>query len=249
MRRRSTRLPRELTSTELRDAIRAGKTTILVPIGGTEQNGPHMALGKHNARVQVLAERIARALGNALVAPVIAYVPEGGVDPPTGAHALRRHDHRAVGRVRSVARIRSAQLPSCTAFATSCSSATHGGYQKEHRKPSRERSIANGRRRRRARTRSPSTTASSTTDYPKLLRARGLRDDEIGTHAGLADTSLMLALDPALVRSDRSRRARRRADGVTGDPRRASAGARPARRRRSSSRKPRDAIRKAAARR
>src|SRR5712671_7931420 len=74
----------ELTWTELRDLIQAGKTTIIVPIGGTEQNGPHMALGKHNARVKALAERIAHALGNALVAPVIAYVPEGAVEPPTG---------------------------------------------------------------------------------------------------------------------------------------------------------------------
>ena len=64
--------------------MRAGKTTIIVPIGGTEQNGPHMALGKHNARVQVLSERIARGLGNALVAPVMAYVPEGPARPPTG---------------------------------------------------------------------------------------------------------------------------------------------------------------------
>ena len=73
----------ELTWTELRDLVASGKTTILVPIGGTEQNGPHMALGKHNRRVQVLSEKIARALGNALVAPVIAYVPEGQVSPPT----------------------------------------------------------------------------------------------------------------------------------------------------------------------
>src|SRR2546422_200291 len=73
----------ELTWTELRDQIRAGKTTIIVPIGGTEQNGPHMVLGKHTVRVKVLSEKIARTLGNALVAPVIAYVPEGGLDPPT----------------------------------------------------------------------------------------------------------------------------------------------------------------------
>src|SRR5206468_7114992 len=73
----------ELTWTELRDQIRSGKTTVIVPIGGTEQNGPHMALGKHNLRVRYLSEKIARALGNALVAPVIAYVPEGGLAPPT----------------------------------------------------------------------------------------------------------------------------------------------------------------------
>jgi hypothetical protein len=73
----------ELTWTELRDQVRAGKTTIIVPIGGTEQNGPHMVLGKHNVRVKVLSEKIAKTLGNALVAPVVAYVPEGSVDPPT----------------------------------------------------------------------------------------------------------------------------------------------------------------------
>lgn len=74
----------ELTWTELRDRIASKSTTIIVPIGATEQNGPHMALGKHNARVKALAEKIARALGNTLVAPVIAYVPEGGLSPATG---------------------------------------------------------------------------------------------------------------------------------------------------------------------
>src|SRR5574341_2062729 len=74
----------ELTWTELRDLIQSGTTTIILPTGGTEQNGPHMALGKHNVRVKGLAEKIARTLGNALVAPVLAYVPEGRLSPPTG---------------------------------------------------------------------------------------------------------------------------------------------------------------------
>lgn len=56
------------------------------------------------------------------------------------------------------------------------------------------------------------------TDYPKLLRTRGLSDAQIGLHAGVADTSLMLALDPAYVRSDRLRPG----DGVNGDPQLAS---------------------------
>src|SRR6476469_9688659 len=73
----------DLTWTELRDGIAAAKTTIIVPIGATEQNGPWMALGKHNVRAKALSEKIARAIGNALVAPVISYAPEGQVDPPT----------------------------------------------------------------------------------------------------------------------------------------------------------------------
>src|SRR5215469_7149563 len=74
----------ELTWTELRGRVAAGATTIIVPIGGTEQSGPHIALGKHNARVVALSAKIAAQLGNALVAPVIAYVPEGDIDPPSG---------------------------------------------------------------------------------------------------------------------------------------------------------------------
>jgi creatinine amidohydrolase len=74
----------ELTWMEVRDAIAGGKTTIVIPTGGTEQNGPHIVLGKHNYLVKYKAGEIARQLGNALVAPVVAYVPEGDVDPPTG---------------------------------------------------------------------------------------------------------------------------------------------------------------------
>ncbi len=72
-----------LTWEEVRDSMAAGKTTIIIPTGGTEQNGPHMAIGKHNVRVTANAEVIARRLGNALVAPTVAYTPEGSIDPPT----------------------------------------------------------------------------------------------------------------------------------------------------------------------
>ena len=111
-RRRTTRtvFVDELTWTELRDQVRAGKTTIIVPIGGTEQNGPHMVLGKHNARARALAGKIAQTLGNALVAPVLAYVPEGEHRAADGAHALSRNHHRARGHVRAGHRVRGAQL-------------------------------------------------------------------------------------------------------------------------------------------
>lgn len=74
----------ELTWMEVRDAIADGKTTVIIPTGGTEQNGPHIALGKHNYLVRYKTGEIAKQLGNALVAPVVAYVPEGEVNPPTG---------------------------------------------------------------------------------------------------------------------------------------------------------------------
>ena len=72
----------ELTWEETRDAMKAGKTTVIVPTGGTEKNGYHMVLGKHNYVVTHTANLMARRLKNALVAPAIQYVPEGDPDTP-----------------------------------------------------------------------------------------------------------------------------------------------------------------------
>ena len=72
----------QMTWTEVRDAMAAGKTTVIVPVGGTEQNGPHMVMGKHNYIVTFAAGEVARQLGNALVAPTVAWVPEGSYDSP-----------------------------------------------------------------------------------------------------------------------------------------------------------------------
>jgi creatinine amidohydrolase/Fe(II)-dependent formamide hydrolase-like protein len=73
----------ELTWLEVRDAIKAGKTTVIVPTGGMEQNGPYLATGKHNYVNRATCDAIARKLGNALCAPNVPFVPEGNFDPPT----------------------------------------------------------------------------------------------------------------------------------------------------------------------
>lgn len=67
----------DLTAAEIRDAVSAGRTVLIVPTGGTEKNGFHMATGKHNFHVRAGAALMAAKLGNALIAPVLQYVPEG----------------------------------------------------------------------------------------------------------------------------------------------------------------------------
>ena len=74
----------ELTWMEVRDALAAGKTTAIISTGGIEQNGPYLALGKHNYVLQAACEGIAMQLGDALCAPIIKLVPEGGISPQTG---------------------------------------------------------------------------------------------------------------------------------------------------------------------
>jgi creatinine amidohydrolase/Fe(II)-dependent formamide hydrolase-like protein len=215
----------ELTWTELRDAIRAGKTTVIVPVGGTEQSGPHIALGKHNVRARALAARIAASLGNALVAPVVAYVPEGAIDPPTGhmrfAGTISIPDAAFETTLEYAARSFRAH-----GFRDIVLIGDHGGYQKSLAKvaakldrewaatPVRVHAVEEYYR-------------AADRGFAEMLRRDGLRDAEIGTHAGAADTSLSLAVDEQLVRSSllHDGSALGPANGVHGDPRRASAAA------------------------
>ena len=213
----------DLTWTELRDDILAGKTTVIVPIGGTEQSGPHLALGKHNVRVKALAQKIAVALGNALVAPVIAYVPEGNVQPPTShmrfPGTITVPDATFERLLESAGR--SFKLHG---FRDIVFIGDHGGYQKSL--------TAVAQRLDREWAATPARAhaileyyQASTTPYSQALRGRGVREDEIGSHAGLADTSLAWAVDPSLVRRDKLAAGATggAAEGVTGDPRRSSA--------------------------
>lgn len=213
----------ELTSIELQAQVRAGKTIVLVPIGGTEQNGPHMVLGKHNVRVKALAEKIATTLGNALVAPVIAYVPEGSVDPPSSHMRFPGTLTVPAATFESVLEYAARSLRA-HGFRDIFYIGDHGGYQRN------EQAVAQRLDREWART--PVRVhalveyyRATETQYRQALKARGYTDAEIGTHAGVADTSLALAVDPGLVRKDRlaAGEGLDAAHGVYGDPRRASA--------------------------
>jgi creatinine amidohydrolase len=213
----------ELTSSEVQAFVRAGKTTAIIPVGGTEQSGPHIALGKHNARVAALAQKIAVALGNALVAPVVAYVPEGSIDPPSSHMRFPGTISVPAATFESVLEYAARSLRA-SGFRDIVLIGDHGGYQRN------EQNVAERLDREWAAT--PVRVhalldyyRAAETEYPKMLRARGYSDAEIGTHAGLADTSLTLALEPRLVRDAQlaAPAARDPAHGVHGDPRRASA--------------------------
>src|SRR5258706_4729616 len=211
----------EFTWTELRDQVAAGKTTIIVPIGGTEQSGPHMALGKHNVRAKVLSGKIASELGNALVAPVVAYVPEGAIAPPSQhmrfPGTVTVPDDAFERTLESAARGFNLHGFKDVVFL-----GDHGGYQKN------VVAVANRLNREWAKTATRAHAIreyydAADTAYAAALKGRGISAEAIGTHAGLADTSLTLAIDPSLVRSDRLPDAPSARYGVNGDPRKASA--------------------------
>jgi creatinine amidohydrolase len=210
----------DLTSPELRARIAASTTTVLVPIGGLEQSGPHIVLGKHNVRARVLAGRIAQRLGNAVVAPTIAYVPEGSIAPPAGhmrfAGTVSIPDAVFESMLEATARSFCQHGVRDVFFL-----GDHGGYQKNE-----EKAAARVNRSQGCRVHALLGYYDATqTAYVAELKRRGFGDAEIGLHAGLADTALSLAIDPALVRQDQMAAGANagRAGGVLGDPRRASA--------------------------
>ena len=75
----------ELTWMEIRDLIASGYTQVIVSTGGIEQNGPFLSTGKHNVILEAACPEIAKKLGNTLCAPIIKFVPEGNIEPPSGA--------------------------------------------------------------------------------------------------------------------------------------------------------------------
>jgi creatinine amidohydrolase len=209
----------ELTSFEVRDLIKAGKTTVIFPTGGTEQNGPHMVLGKHNFIVRHTAEQIARQLGNALVAPVLAYVPEGNVDPPSGhmlftgtitlppeyfmkvteyaARSFRAHGFKNIVLIGD-------------------SGPNQAGLKSVADSLNKEWSKGEVR---------VYHIAEYYDDAPFVswLKSQSESADAIGTHAGIADTSQLLALNPEWIRRDKlATLGNSAATGVSGSPSRAS---------------------------
>jgi creatinine amidohydrolase/Fe(II)-dependent formamide hydrolase-like protein len=174
--------------------------------------------------VRYLAGLIAQRLGNAVVAPVLSYVPEGAVFPPvahmrfTGTITIPDATFESI--LESTARSFKQHGLHTVIFL-----GDHGGYQK-----SEKRAVDKINK---AWASDPTAHAyalsayyeAAQTSFLHTLRKKGFSDAEIGLHAGLLDTSLTLAVDPTLVRTDLLAQGAKStpAEGVYGDPRRSTA--------------------------
>jgi creatinine amidohydrolase/Fe(II)-dependent formamide hydrolase-like protein len=213
-------LMEKMTSYEIRDAIAAGKTTVILPSGGTEQNGPGMAIGKHNFRALANAQTIARRLGNALVAPVIVYTPEGKYDPPEGH--LRYPGTMGVpedvyaGVVEGV--VRSLKLHG---FHDIVLIGDHGSDQAGQDAVAAKLNKEWAATKVRVHAIGAYYRGDPPGDAAEMMK-RGIRREEIGNHADVRDTSQMLAVDPTMVHMERLQAGDGK-NGVEGDPRHASA--------------------------
>ncbi|HXQ52453.1 MAG TPA: creatininase family protein [Stellaceae bacterium] len=186
----------DLTWIEVRDAVHAGANIAIVPTGGSEENGPHMAIGKHNFIVHHCAGEIARRVGNALVAPVVAYVPEGNFEPPTDNMALPGTIGVSEPTFAAVLR-EAAQSLALAGFRLICFIGDHGLSQASQAHVA----AALTRQWRKSGVRVATIDRYYAADGEReWLKTNGYSDAEIGLHAGLLDTAELMAIEPGAVR-------------------------------------------------
>jgi creatinine amidohydrolase/Fe(II)-dependent formamide hydrolase-like protein len=208
----------ELTWEETRDALKAGKRTVIIPIGGTEKNGYHMILGKHNYIVTHSANLMARRLKTALVAPTIQYVPEG--NPDNAGPGIISLPSPAYDMVLDAA----ARSLKAHGFTEILFIGDSGGNQP---------GMTNVATKLNEEWKGSGVTVFALTDYYEggrqhyrawMEAAFGYDDTIVGSHAGISDTSQMLHVRPAGIRKDQLKPWGGPLDaGVSGDPMKATA--------------------------
>jgi creatinine amidohydrolase/Fe(II)-dependent formamide hydrolase-like protein len=212
----------DMTWIEVRDAVRRGVDTVIVPSGGIEANGPHLTIGKHQHIVALTARLIAEGHGRALAAPVIAHVPQGSFDPPSDNMTLPGTIGVTEAVFEGVLDGTARSLKSA-GFRRIVFMADHGGSVA----PQGRVAARLGAEWRAAGVSVLALDAYNTeaeAAQQALLAARGETADTIGRHAGLQDTAELMAAHPAGVMMDRLARLipSLEADGSSGAPGRAT---------------------------
>ncbi|HXX39555.1 MAG TPA: creatininase family protein [bacterium] len=197
---RDTVLIEEMTWPEVRDAIAGGKRRVIVMLAAMEQHGPHLPIGVDTYLGYATGTRLARRLGDALVAPVVSLGYSAGHLPMAGTVSIEEPVLEAtiLDVCRSLAR---------HGFEEIIVLCSHGGnyHALQHVLPQLRKELA-------------AVRISAITDFDEWLEStkrfaaqEGLDMARLGVHAGQGETSMMLAHRPDLVQMDKA------CEGFTGD--------------------------------
>jgi creatinine amidohydrolase len=210
-----------MTWPEIRERIEEGATVAIVPTGGSEQNGPHMVIGKHNAIVRAAAGDIARKLTTALVTPVVPFTPAGRIEPAEGhmqfPGTISLSEQTFAMVLEDVARSLKQH-----GFKLICFIGDHGGSQQA------QLMVADRLNRE---WQSSGVRVLHVSDYysdngqERWAQSVGIKAPNVIAHAGLADTSELMSVDAGGVRAGkRGNYSERdyRATGAMGDSSQAS---------------------------
>ena len=186
------RLLAEMTWPDVARAVADGMTTVILPLGATEQHGPHLPLGTDTFRAEALAERLASALPDVLVAPAL---PIGCSDEHSGFAGLLSLDHATLAGVI----VDCARRMAAWGVRRLVLLSAHGGNGQALQ-------LATLLLAEELRGLHVEVVGSSTTVSDALLavaEAEGVSTEAVGLHAGDGETSEMLCLRPDLVRMER----------------------------------------------
>lgn len=194
----------EMTWSQVAHAVGAGSTTVILPLGATEQHGPHLPLGTDTFRATALAARFADALPEALVAPAL---PFGCSDEHSGFPGLIGLDHTTLASVivdcaRRMAAWGMRRLILLSAHGGNDQALALAIQQLAYELPDLQVWATAGMQPQ------PMALPSALLD---IARADGIAPEAVGLHAGEWETSEMLYLRPDLVQMERA------APGYTGD--------------------------------
>jgi creatinine amidohydrolase/Fe(II)-dependent formamide hydrolase-like protein len=208
----------DLTWPEIQGAIAAGKTTAIYYAGSAEQNGPHMAIGKHNFVAQHVARRIAEELGNALAYPVMPYALTGDPVKKTGHMRFPGSVSLLPETFGGVAR-EVAESAIAAGFRNVFLLGDHGGGQDVLKKVAAELDAQWAPKGIRVRY-VPDVYFKSQEQAARYLTEHGL---PVGAHAGIPDTAQVMYLDhdKRWIRRDKLAPGDK-SNGVDGDPRQAT---------------------------
>lgn len=211
----------ELTWDELALLIKGGKTIAIIGTAGTEQKGPHMAIGEHKYATTYCADKIARALGNAIVAPIVTYVPEGSWENPRGHMSKAGSITLPEDRFRTLLELNARSLRG-SGFKDIILIGDSGGNQQGMNAVATKLN---------AEWKDTGVRVHFVGDYYAKAHAQQenwiadtakiMPRDSIGSHANIMDTSELMFIHPELVKTERYNIANS-ANGVTGNPSKAS---------------------------
>lgn len=208
-----------MTWPEVKRAIRElGKTTALVYNGGTETRGPQNVNGGHTLMARAMAKAVAEKLGNAIVAPILAYSPNNANADLPGTIGLSTATYKAINMEIAEQLIRQG-------FTNVMLMGDHGGGQAQLGEVAKELDAKYG----------PQgihvyhvndAYATAQDAFEKELIETGL---PCSSHAGIPDTSEMmyLGLDKGWVRRELIATAQGNYVACEGQPRDSVAAARP----------------------
>lgn len=183
----------EMTAPEVAEAIAAGVTTVILPLGSTEQHGPHLPLATDSVRAAALADGLGAGMQGCLVAPVL---PVGCSDEHTGFAGLIGLNHTTLAAVivdcaRRMAAWGVQRLVLLSAHGGNASALKAACTRLAAEEPDLEVCLA-------------ASPLQLIETLAAIAAADGISVDAIGLHAGEGETSEMLQLRPDLVRMDRA---------------------------------------------